>query len=179
MRQPGGQDQLTLISTCSGCRRPLYGEKVWTKMSIKEREASGGVAALADGMCARCIRSPHLRDPEPGEPYEDPVCTGCGKELISPAQWRRANQAERDELIDEGYVRERREGQCYGCIRVVRPVEDWELRRRKPGETIKLYIECRNEGMTERRQIAEKIGISTAGLSKAIRKAQMAGQELP
>lgn len=173
------------IFECPGCHRRTYPEHLWATMSAEERAASGGVGGKGD-FCDACYRYPNRRDPEPGEPYEDPTCAGCGKEMIRPAHWNRAGEAERAELFEEGYVRERREGRCWDCIAPERRERGPRLskaelneRRKVRGQTVKQYLALHAEGITDHDDIADRIGITAAGLRKALRLARKAGQEIP
>ena len=172
------------IFECPGCHIRTYPEKMWKEMTAAERAKSGGRVERA-GMCTQCARFPNRRDPEPGAPYADPVCAGCGHEMIMGAQWKRASQAERDELLAEGYVRYRIDEKCYDCIpnkwdvKSTLPPEQIAARKGQKGLTIQQYLDARSRGLTTIIEIAQDIGISSQSLRKAIKRARDAGQEIP
>lgn len=117
-----------------------------------------------------------VTDPEPGEDYVEPTCPLCGRDMVLHSHWRKADEVERAELLEEGYAREyHRGGSCIDCQGpdVALP----ERRRKvKPGETIAGYRKYRAAGMTEMSEIAEKIGVRLSSLRKAVRAA---GEEFP
>lgn len=65
---------------------------------------------------------------------EDVPCTRCARPMVSPNQWAGADEAERDELRSEGYVRTGSRGVCASCTRTMPREEYLALPKRPAGK---------------------------------------------
>jgi hypothetical protein len=106
------------VGECSKCAVTTYPGWMWTKMTREQRRVTGGRLKQGD-FCERCARGRAQVevDPEPGEEFVEPECKTCGAPMITRSHWKKAGEAERAELLEEGYrvIHSISSGECRRC----------------------------------------------------------------
>lgn len=96
-----------------------------------------------------------------------PACPRCGVDVIEENHWRRASDSERDEMLEDGFVRMGHDGLCVMCdsVQIFTPKIRYRLGLR--GDTVRVYRELTAKGLTTQ-EIADHIGIKRKSLLHAL-----------
>lgn len=114
------------VKPCHGCWTPTITNADWKQMPREWRRRTRLTYRNGDGLCNRCARNrpqPAEWEPEPGAPLDEPHCMKCDQPMVSRKQWDSADEAERAELIAEGYCVEATDGRCTECAGGVEALE--------------------------------------------------------
>lgn len=120
------------------------------------------------------VDSPETVDLDDYQIPDLPRCRGCQALVIAPWHWKKASDDERQEMLDDDFVRANRAGLCSTCA----PRELSDVSRQRMGlrgDTLRVYREMTAQGKTAQ-DVADRLGIKRRTVMKVASDARKKGE---
>lgn len=102
-----------------------------------------------------------------------PECPRCGSLIITPYHWHRAGVQERQDMLDDGFVRAHRDSDL--CFRCEPPAQNaTKLAGNKRGYPLELWKEMSVQGHSVQ-EVADMLGIKRKTMQRVISDARKRG----